>query len=306
MNYMKILLVMICIGGVCFGYGAVQAKERSAGAGNRVEGVVIAAGVNGGGQDEYESGLQNRDARRDIGSPGGKEDRLDRSEAREAPAPKKKYISIRRRRSRFEFHMGFCLGAVGYSILGPRAVNTERYRFRYEKWSFTAGFRGGIDALFYITRHHCLSVGAFYEQRKIQIKIVDLGMARIVLPGLSPELLYFIPGTRYVDKSNVDTNYVTFPVAYRFYVMDEFYVGASLDVAVLFGAKAFYNVVLLRSTTHLTRQLEPIDFGGRLLFGFTMNRVFLEIGIGCGFLDIDRLAGERHSLSVTGMIGYRI
>jgi hypothetical protein len=37
-----------------------------------------------------------------------------------------------------------------------------------------------------------------------------------------------------------------------------------------------------------------------------MNRVFIELGLGAGFLDYDRLAGERHTISLTGMIGYKI
>lgn len=305
MKFLNLLCAIVVLAGAFLGPGVLQAREIAAGAAGGAKTDGVRAEENSGG-DTYESGIEKRDSEADLDGSGGREDRLDKSDAAEPVAPKKKYTSIRKRRSRFAFHMGLSLGAVGYSILGPRAANTERYRFKYEKGSFTAGFRGGIEALFFITRLHCLSAGAFYEQRKVQIKIADLGMARIVLPGLSPEALYFMPATRYVDKSNVDTNYVAFPVAYRYYVLDEFYLGASLDVAVLFGAKAFYNVVLLRSTTHLTRRLEPIDFGGRLLIGITMNRVFLEVGIGCGFLDIDRLAGERHTLIATGMMGYRI
>jgi hypothetical protein len=58
--------------------------------------------------------------------------------------------------------------------------------------------------------------------------------------------------------------------------------------------------------TNFRKQLPPVDFGGRLLFGFTMNRVFMELGLGAGFLDYDRLAGDRHTICLTGMIGYKI
>ena len=109
-----------------------------------------------------------------------------------------------------------------------------------------------------------------------------------------------------MDKSNVDTNYIALPVGYRFFVMDELYIGFSLDVAVLFQAKANYSVIGYTTSVNFMKYMQSIDFGGRALIGFTMNRVFIEIGIGGGFLDIDRLPGERHTIYVTGMVGYRI
>lgn len=218
----------------------------------------------------------------------------------------KDYVSIRKRKRIFEFHMGFSLGAQGYGAFGPRRAITERYRFRYEKGSFNLGFRGGMEAYFFIKKRHCLSAGVFYEQRKIQIKIVDLALMGLVIRGVPPVFLYYLPLEQRIDKSNVDINYFAFPIAYRFYILDEFYTGLSLDLAVPFQAKASYNITLYGRSMDFRKQLQPVDFGGRLLFGFTMNRVFLEIGIGCGFIDYDRLDGERHPLSLTGMMGYKI
>ncbi len=217
----------------------------------------------------------------------------------------KEYTSIRKKRQAFAFHMGFSIGAFGYGILGPRNSNEDLFKYKYEKGSFTAGFRGGLEALFYIHRRHVVSAGLFYEQRIIQVRIIDTGMFT-VLTGLPLELLYSLPLKKYSDKSNIDTNYFTIPVLYRYHILDEFYMGAGLDVAVLFLAKARYNISLYSRKTDFSRRLRPVDLGARMIFGFTMNRVFIELGVGCGFLDYDRLPGERHTVYVTGMIGYRI
>ena len=54
--------------------------------------------------------------------------------------------------------------------------------------------------------------------------------------GSDDGFLYCVPLTKYVDKSNIDTNYFTIPVLYRFHVLEEFYIGAGFDVGVLFQA----------------------------------------------------------------------
>lgn len=267
----------------------------------------------GAEKKKQEGATEERDA--DTGDDGAdwknpdsdKSADLDRNRDAEADGrPRRKdYVSIRKRQRIFEFHMGFSLGGLGYGAFGPRRAVTERYRFRYEKGSFNLGFRGGAEALFFIKKRHCLSVGLFYEQRKIQIKIVDLALMgllfRVPLPGL-----YYLPFEMRIDKSNVDLNHFAFPIAYRFYIMDEFYTGLSLDLAVPFQAKASYNITFYGRSMDFKKLLWPVDFGGRLLFGFTMNRVFIEVGIGCGFIDYDRLDSERHPISLTGMMGYRI
>jgi len=37
-----------------------------------------------------------------------------------------------------------------------------------------------------------------------------------------------------------------------------------------------------------------------------MNKVVIEIGVGAGILKLDRMAGDRRSIYLTAMIGYRI
>ncbi|MBP7735433.1 MAG: outer membrane beta-barrel protein [Spirochaetes bacterium] len=217
----------------------------------------------------------------------------------------KEHPSIRKSKKVLAFNMGFSIGAFGYGILGPRESREDFFKYKYEKGSFTAGFRGGMEALFTIRKRHCISVGLFYEQRIIQVRIINTSLFAI-FSGLPLPFLYSLPLNKYVDKSNVDTNYITAPVLYRFYILEEFYMGAGLDVAVLFFAKARYSVFLYGRKTDYTTRLQPIDLGARMVFGFTMNRVFIEFGIGCGVLDYDRIPGERHTLYVTGMIGYRI
>lgn len=219
---------------------------------------------------------------------------------------KKEFVSVRKKRSSFTFKMGFGIGGIGYGILGPHQARKDQYQFKYSERSFMAGFRGGIEALFFLQKRHCLSIGAFYEQRRVQIKIGDVYLSRLFFPGLPPEQVYYLPLSRYIDKSNVDTNYVTLPVGYRFHVLDEFYIGFCLDVAVLFQAKANYAVISFTRSVNCMRYLQSVDFGGRALVGFTMNRAYIEVGIGGGFLDIDRLPGERHTIYVNGMVGYRI
>jgi hypothetical protein len=219
---------------------------------------------------------------------------------------RKEFVSVRRKKKPFTFQMGFSIGGIGYGVLGPRSAREDRYQFQYLKQSFMAGFRGGLEAFFSPAKRHWISVGAYYEQRRVQFKVGDLAIARLLFPALTPQEVYYLPVARYVDKSNVDTNYITLPVGYRFHVLDEFYIGLCLDVAVLFQARANYSVISYSTHLNLMKHLSPVDFGGRLVFGFTMNKVFIEIGTGCGFLDIDRMAGERHTINVIGMVGYRL
>jgi hypothetical protein len=259
--------------------------------------------------DKSDSGLQTGEGEADWKDPDSERNaNLDKKHDEDAGiiARLKEYKSIRKKRDAFAFQVGLSIGALGYGVLGPRYDVTERYQFRYEKGSFNAGFRGGLEALFLLSRRHCLSVGAFYEQKKIQIKIVDLALIYLVVQTMPPQYLYFLPIYRFIDKSNVDTNYFSFPVAYRYYVTDELYVGLSLDLGVLFYAKANYGITFYSTHMNFMKVLPPVDFGGRVLFGFTINRVFIEIGLGAGFLKYDRLAGDRHTISLTGMIGYKI
>lgn len=258
------------------------------------------------GSDKSDSGLRDSEGGdwRDPDSEKAK--KLDGKTIDEGiEARLKEYTSIRKKRNIFSFHMGFSLGAFGYGILGPRDSREGIYRYMYENGSFTAGFRGGLDALFYIQKRHCISAGFFYEQRIIQVRIINLSLFTM-FSGLPLPFIAAVPLKKYVDKSNIDTNYFTFPILYRFHILEEFYMGAGLDVAVLFFAKARYSVFLYGRKMDYTRRLQPVDLGARLIFGFTMNRVFIELGFGCGLLDYDRIPGERHTIYLTAMIGYRI
>ncbi len=263
---------------------------------------------------------KNHSERAGEGSDSGILDRVDDDEGEDGPRigpknrdeyppgelPLKEYRSIRKKKNIFSFKVGLSLGAVGTGILGPADAFTPLYRYTYNDEAFTLGFRGGADAFFILKRRHYLSLGVFFEQRKIQVKVAELGFMRVLFASVPLELLYYMPLTRYSNMSTVDTNYFSFPVAYRFYFLDDFYFGIGLDVAVLFQAKAKYNMIIYSSSVNMRPELNPVDFGGRLIFGITVNRVFVEVGLGTGFLDYDRMGGERHSIYAMGMIGYMI
>jgi hypothetical protein len=253
----------------------------------------------------YDSGIINR-IRNDRDGEGprvGPKNRDEDDSTGPSPAERER---ARNRRKTFSFKMGFSLGAVGLGVLGPRSAFTPLYRYQFVEGSFEAGFRGGLEAFLVIRRLHYLSLGAFFEQRKIQVKIAEVGFLRVLLYNLPLELVYSLPLARYVFTSEVDTNYISLPVAYRFFFYQDFYLGLGLDVAVLFQAKANYGMVFYSSSVNMRPELSPVDFGGRLIFGVVMNRVLVEIGLGTGFLDYDRMGGERHSIYLMGMIGYLI
>jgi hypothetical protein len=311
-SYMKrhpIIVILVSLAGVCSWQSSVYALPGHGNIKGSPQIEYAAADAKAKDEDKSDSGLQTGEGEGDWKDPDSERNiNLDKKQDDDSGiiARLKEYKSIRKKRDAFAFHMGFSIGALGYGVLGPRYHLTDRYQFMYEKGSFNAGFRGGVEALFFLARRHCLSIGAFYEQKKIQIKIVDLPLMYFVAPAIPPEFLYLLPLYRFIDKSNVDTNYITFPVAYRYYVLDELYIGLSLDVGVLFLAKANYGITFYSTHMNFRKYLPPVDFGGRVLFGFTMNRVFIELGLGAGFLDYDRLGGERHTISLSGMIGYKI
>jgi hypothetical protein len=304
-----IILLLISLAGVCSGPSFVYALHISDEKRGDAQVEYSLADAKAKEEDKSDSGLQTGEGETDWKEPDSERNiNLDKKRDDDAGivARLKEYKSIRKKRDAFAFHMGVSIGALGFGVLGPRYDVTERYQFRYEKGSFNAGFRGGFEALFFLNRRHCLSVGAFYEQKKIQVKIVDLALMHLVAQAIPVEFLYFLPLYQRIDKSNVDTNYFSFPVAYRYYITDELYIGLSLDLGVLFYAKANYGITFYSTHMNFMKELPPVDFGGRVLFGFAVNRVFIELGLGAGFLKYDRLAGERHTISLTGMIGYKI
>lgn len=296
---MKKIILLSLLMPIAVGYAGLFARAAAADA-------KPAAKESGAASDKSDSGLHDSEGGdwRDPDSDRAK--KLDDKTVDEGiEARLKEYTSIRRKKNLFQFRMGFSIGAFGYGILGPRDSKEEIFKYKYEKGSFTVGFRGGIEALFFLRKRHCLSAGLFYEQRIIQVRIIDTSMFTM-LSGLPMGFVYSAPLRKYVDKSNIDTNYFTIPVLYRFHVLDEFYIGAGLDVGVLFYGRARYGVFLWSRKMDYARRLRPVDLGARMVFGFTMNRVFIEVGLGCGMLDYDRIPGERHSIYLTAMIGYRI
>ena len=79
----------------------------------------------------------------------------------------KEYNSIRKKKSRsiFTWASASAPSATVYWARGRRGKTIFRYK---TKRSFTVGFRGGLEGLFYIQKRHCVSLGVFYEQRIIQ------------------------------------------------------------------------------------------------------------------------------------------
>ena len=254
---------------------------------------------------DYDSGIRKRIEGAD-GESGPRVGPKNRDEEIQAGPAARERESARKRRKPVSFRVGISLGFLGVGVLGPRHVATSLYRCTFMKDSFPLGFRGGLEAVLVVRNRHFLSLGVFFEQRKVEMKIAELGIFRAILADLPLESVYYLRLTRYVLKSTVDTNYVTIPLAYRYFFYEEFFCGMTLDAAVLFQAKANYGFLSYSSSVDLRPMLSPVDFGGRLLIGVVKNRVMVEIGLGTGFLLYDRMGGERHSIYLTGMLGYLI
>lgn len=244
--------------------------------------------------------LENRDINLD------KKDSADTEAQKDADDGKKEFVSVRQKKRIFSFHVGFGIGGFGGGILGSRKAYDGIYKIKFGKDAFELGFRGGVNLLFYFTKYHCISLGAYYEQRKARIKITDLYLTSVLLPDRSFSDLYLLPFERYMPNSVVDLNYFTFPVTYRYHVTQEFYLGFGLDVAVIFQAKANYGIIVYDTSVDLRKRFQPVDLAGTILVGFVMNRVFVELAYGAGIMDIDRLPGTRRSMYCSGTIGYRI
>lgn len=208
-----------------------------------------------------------------------------------------------RRRRAVRLGMSFSIGGLGHGVLGPRFAREGLRQYRYAKEAFEAGFRGGIEGLMFIRTIHCLSLGMFYEQRKIHYNIADTGMIQFIFPEMPQVWLYSIDFAQYAFRSMVDSHYLSFPLTYRFYFYDEFFVGLSIHVSPLLAAKAGYGVLVLNADIDMRKRLGSVDFGGRICAGVIMNRVLLEVGLGTGFLEYDRLPGRRRAVVLTGMMG---
>ena len=237
------------------------------------------------------------------------DEREDRRLESELERETRQYRSLRKKKDEFSFHVTFSIGGLGYGVVGGLMESEhELYRIRYVKGSFIFGFRGGMEGMFYLNRINCFSLGVFYEQRKQELKINYIPLTGIIIPQNPDQiyLLYYAPIEKYVAKSVVDLNYLALPVTYRYYLKEEFYIGLGLDIALLLQGKTNFSIFLLKSSINLKNFLSPIDLGGRIVFGFIMNRIFIEAAVGTGILKLDTMHGERRSMYLTAMIGYRI
>ena len=247
------------------------------------------------------------DSRRSAESPtgGGSEQSQEKSlnGLEDNNATPERDVSRGRRKRAVRLGMSFSIGGLGHGVLGPRFAREGLRQFRYAKEAFEAGFRGGIEGLMFIRSIHCLSVGMFYEQRKIHYNIADTGMIQFIFPEMPQVWLYSIDFARYAFRSMVDSHYLSFPLTYRFYFYDEFFVGLSIHVSPLLAAKAGYGVLGLDADIDMRKRIASVDFGGRICAGVIMNRVLLEVGLGTGFLEYDRLPGRRRAVVLTGMMG---
>ena len=243
--------------------------------------------------------LENRDF--DI------DEREDKRLDKELEIEKQEYVSLRKKKDKFIFHMGFGIGGIGYTVVGgPRSPDRGLYRVGFITSTFPIGFRGGLDALFFINKNNCLTLGAFYEQRKVQLKINYIPLSAAILQTDQLFNMYYLPMQRFFSRTTVDLNYITIPVTYRYYFKDEFYIGLGFDIAVFFLGKANYSIFLFKSSLNMKKMLAPVDFDAKVLFGFIMNKVFIELALGGGILELDRMRGDRHSIYLTATIGYRI
>ncbi len=200
------------------------------------------------------------------------------------------------------FKIGVGGGALFYALLGPRSITSFPLKIEFDKKALKVGGTGGVEGLYYPAPRHSISVGAFYEQRRIDLKIVNLAFF-----GLSPLALLssFLPLESLVGTTRLSTHYLNFPVTYRFHPMEFFYLGAGFDVAALLKARADYRVIILDFGLDLKKYFRAADPGVRVLAGFTVKGVYGELAAGVGLLDIDTWGGARRSFYVKGTVGYR-
>ncbi len=220
---------------------------------------------------------------------------------------KRKFQSLRQKKNKVSFHFMFGIGGLGYGVVGDSLKSRHGlYRINYSKGSFQFGFRGGIEGLLQVDPYNSLSLGVFFEQRKPELKISYVPLTGIIIPQLDFHILYFVPAERYVSRSVVDGKYLTLPITYRYLFKEKFYFGFGVDVAILLQAETSFSLFLLGSGFNLKNIFPPVDFGGRVLFGVIMNKVFIEFAGGVGVLKLDSMSGARRSMYLTAMIGYRI
>ncbi len=209
---------------------------------------------------------------------------------------------------RFGFGVG--VGGLAYGILGSDKVTTPVYRIKFEKDKLKFSPSAGLEALFYFSDMHSISVGAYYEQRKIDLRIANMALFIPMTITLSPLLpaitLSQLPMEDFVKKTSLSAQYINIPLVYRFHPATFFYVGLGFDFGYLLKAEAKYSVLMMRSTLDLKSHFNTFDIAGKLLLGFAYQGVFVELSAAGGLLDLDDFSGTRNSVYTKLMVGYRL
>ncbi len=201
------------------------------------------------------------------------------------------------------------VGGLGYGILGSDSVVTPVYRIKFEKDKLKASPSAGLEALFYFSDMHSISLGAYYEQRRIDLRIANMALfipMTIALNPLLPSItLSQMPLEDFVKKTSLAAQYINIPLAYRFHPAKFFYVGLGFDFGYLLKAEAKYSVLMMRSMLDLKGHFKTFDVAGKVLLGFAYEEVFVELSAAGGLLDLDDFSGTRNSVYAKLMLGYR-
>ncbi len=213
------------------------------------------------------------------------------------------------------FKFGPSIGGIIYGALGPRDVSLSFYKIKFDLDTFKIGFSGGIDGLFFPNKYHSISLGGFYEQRKIDLKIIDF---KILMPlaffALTPipflpinpaALLYAFPIEKFISTTSLTLQYFSLPVIYRFHPIEYIYLGLGFDFAFLLKAVAEYKIFIFKAGLDLKQYFKLADIAGKVLIGATYKGAFIEVSAGIGLLDMDSFAGVRRSVCIKTMAGYR-
>jgi len=210
---------------------------------------------------------------------------------------------------------GPSIGGIIYGVLGPRDISLSFYKIKFDLDKFKIGFSGGVDGLFFPTKYHSVSLGAFYEQRNIDLKIIDFKILMPLaffaftpipfLPVNPAALLYVFPIEQFISTTSLTSQYINLPVIYRFHPIEYLYLGLGFDFAFLLKAVAEYKIFIFKAGLDLKRYFKLADIAGKVLIGVAYKGAFIEVSTGIGLLDMDSFAGVRRSFCIKTMAGYR-
>jgi hypothetical protein len=212
-----------------------------------------------------------------------------------------------------KFRFGLKVGGLLYAGFGDQGVTTPLYKIKFELDQFKIGFAGGIEGLYFPSPKHSLALGAEYEQRRIDLRIADLKIlipitiaSPIPIPFLPDAIsLYFLPVEDFVGKTAVSTHYINVPLIYRFHFHKYLYFGLGLNAAFIIRAIAEYSIVGFNLTMDLKSYYSIADLGANIMGGVTFRGAFIEFIGNVGMLNIDEFGGERRSICIKIMAGYR-